>query len=336
MQSYEKPAPSTSSKSSWQARSQTLAAVRRFFEGRGFAEVDTPIAIMANAPELHIEPVPVSFAHPDGQSIQRFLHTSPELAMKRLLAGGMDRIYQLCHVFRDKEWTREHRPEFMLLEWYRTADDQEWLFKDCQDLIVEVATAVRGAPTLLHGQTRITLEPPFPRYTVDELFDEHCGFHVSTLTDRNELRKCAQQALGRGLQPLPYDDLFNLLWLEKIAPVLDARLEPYFVYAYPAPLASLARLAPDNPAVAQRVELYAGPVELANGFVELTDASEQRQRFTRDEAERRARGLRAQPTDEAFLDAVGRMPPAVGMALGFERLLMLLTGAQDISEVLYT
>lgn len=313
-------------------RGAALAAVRTFFTSRGFTEVDTPLAIIANAPELHIEPVPLTLAGPIGP-LARFLHTSPELAMKRLLADGLETMYQLCHVFRDGEWTAEHRPEFMLLEWYRAHEGQQALFDDCEDLLVEVATAVRGAPTLQVGDHHLGLTPPFPRYRVDEVFGEHCGFWPSGALERDDLHARAEQVLGRGLAPMPWDDLFNMLWLEKIAPVLEARNEPYFVYDWPAPLAALAQLDPERPSVAQRVELYVGPVELANGFVELTDAAQQRARFAHDEAERRARGLRAAPTDEDFLAAVGRMPPSVGMALGFDRLLMLLTGERDIAAV---
>ncbi len=315
------------------ARSQILAALRAFFAAAAFKEVDTPIAIMANAPEMHIEPVPIAFKR-DGELVKGFLHTSPELAMKRLLAKGFGNIYQLCHVFRDDEWTSQHHSEFMMLEWYRSQADIGYLFSDPENIIKAAAAAI-GTSELKTARGTISLDKPFYRFTIDELFEKYVGFKVSTCAPDNLPMEHIYKLLGRRLPEMPFDDVFNLIMLEKIDPELEKLDRPYFVSHYPAPLASLSRLDPKNPLLSERVELYAADIELANGFVELTDAQEQRRRFAEEEAERRRRGKVAQPTDERFLKAVAEMPPATGMAMGFDRLVMLLTGARHIDEVTF-
>lgn len=315
-------------------RSKLLFAIRNWFSQNGFSEVDTPIAIMANAPELHIEPVPIAIKK-EGKLQNGFLHTSPELAMKRLLAADLGSIYQLCHVFRDDEWTRQHHSEFMMMEWYRDVADIEYLFSDCENLVKAGAAAL--GVTELHTQGRvIRLDQPFYRFTIDQLFEKHFGFTLSTHATLETLPlDKIYDVLGRKLPKMPFDDVFNLCMLEKIDPVLEQLDRPYFVSHYPAPLASLSRLDPKNPLVSERVELYAADIELSNGFVELTDVAEQRQRFIWEENERRSRGLVAQPLDERFLRDLAHMPPATGMAMGFDRLLMLLTGADHIDQVTF-
>ncbi len=314
-------------------RSQLLSAVRAFFAENGFNEVDTPAAIMANAPEMHIEPVPIAFKK-EGKLVNGFLHTSPELAMKRLLAMGLGNIYQLCHVYRDDEWTAQHFCEFMMLEWYRSEADIRYLFEDPENIIKAAAAAI-GATELKTAHGVIALNKPFYRFTIDELFEKYVGFKVSECAPDNLPMEHIHKLLGRHLPEMPFDDVFNLLMLEKIDPELEKLDRPYFVSHYPAPLASLSRLDPQNPLLSERVELYAADIELANGFVELINEAEQRRRFALEESERRRRGKVAQPSDERFLKAVGEMPPATGMAMGFDRLVMLLTGARHISEVTF-
>ena len=273
-------------------RSDVLATVRLFFRQQGFCEVETPTLVRSPGMEPQLCAVPAG---------ERWLITSPEYHMKRLLASGMDRIYQIARCFREDERGAHHAREFTMLEWYRAGVGYEALMEDCEALLAHLLPLHRGAASLA---------APFERLTVAEAFLRHAGADASAL---------------------PEDDFFRLL-VERVEPQLG-RQRPTVLYEWPAAYAALARLKPDDPAVALRFELYAGGIEIANAFDELCDAAEQRRRLLGEQATRRARGLEVYPLDERFLDAVGRMPAASGIALGLDRLVMLLWGARHIEEV---
>ena len=268
-------------------RARVLRQIRAFFDARGFTEVETPVRIPAPAPEPHIDCPP---------SGDWFLRASPELQMKKLLAAGMERIYQIGPCFRAGEKGRRHSPEFTMLEWYRANADYSDIARDAEELVAEVLRP-RGSAAL-------------PRMTVREAYLRWAGWDPVEAWDQ---------------------DRFDFDMATKIEPNLPKG--PLFLMDYPAPAASLARLKADDPRVAERWELYVDGLELANAFTELTDPVEQRRRFEGARAERRALGEADYPLDEAFLDALARMPPSGGVALGVDRLVMLACGVRDISEV---
>ena len=268
-------------------RARVLRQIRAFFDARGFTEVETPVRIPAPAPEPHIDCPP---------SGDWFLRASPELQMKKLLAAGMERIYQIGPCFRAGEKGRRHSPEFTMLEWYRANADYSDIARDAEELVAEVLRP-RGNAAL-------------PRVTVREAYRRWAGWDPVEAWDQ---------------------DRFDFDMATKIEPNLPKG--PLFLMDYPAPAASLARLKADDPRVAERWELYVDGLELANAFTELTDPVEQRRRFESARAERRALGEADYPLDEEFLDALARMPPSGGVALGVDRLVMLACGVRDISDV---
>ncbi|MFU8818353.1 MAG: EF-P lysine aminoacylase EpmA [Desulfurivibrio sp.] len=287
-------------------RAGMIRAVRRFFDGRGYLEVETPIRIPAPAPEPHLIPQAAG---------SWFLQTSPELCMKRLLARGVPQIYQICKCFRREERGSRHLPEFTMLEWYRAGADYRDLMQECEELLGAVVDEMAGGPLSSVGKRalgELDLAPPWERLSVGEAFLRHAGIEV-------------EQALEL--------DLFEELLVEKIEPHLGRR-RPTFLYDYPAELGALARLSRANPAISERFELYISGLELANGFSELIDPVEQRRRFVADRRKIREAGRRPAPMPERFLDELARMPPAAGIALGLDRLAMILLGADRIDSVL--
>ena len=267
-------------------RARVLRAIRAFFDARGFTEVETPVRIPAPAPEPHIDCPP---------SGDWFLRASPELQMKKLLAAGMERIYQIGPCFRAGEKGRRHSPEFTMLEWYRANADYSDIARDAEELLAEVLKRD-------HADVQ--------RITVREAYLRWAGWDPVETWDQ---------------------DRFDFDMATKIEPNLPK--EPLFLTDYPAPAASLARLKSDDPRVAERWELYVDGIELANAFTELIDPVEQRRRFELAREERRALGEADYPLDEEFLDALVRMPPSGGVALGVDRLVMLACGVHDIADV---
>jgi lysyl-tRNA synthetase class 2 len=278
-------------------RARIVQTIRAFFIDRGFLEVETPQRIPANAPEEYIDPVP---------SADWWLQTSPELAMKRLLAAGYGNIFQISRVWRNSERGQRHLPEFTLLEWYRPHADYTVLMDDCEQLL---ATLV-PAGTLQRAGQPVDMVAPWPRLPLSEAFSRYADCRLSV-------------ALSAG----NYEEVLT----GQVEPQLGTA--PLFVTDFPASMAALARLKPDDPTCAERFELYLGGLELANGFSELTDPTEQRSRFMAAEEVRRAAGKPPIALPEPFLADLQQMPPAAGIALGVDRLVMLLTGAQTIDEV---
>jgi len=312
------------------ARQTMYAALRRFFTAAGFAEVETPLLVPAPGMEPHISACEVAF-RPEtdvGSPRTLYLHTSPEYAMKRLLADGMGPIFQICKVFRNGEVSPSHNPEFTLLELYRPHADYALVMEDLERALAEVERAL-GSPGPFSAL-------PYERVTVRDAVLRHAGVDLRECPDAPSLARAARGAGARlpdQAESPSFDDVFFHLFLQKVEPHLG-RDRPTYLTEYPASMAALSRLKPSDPTVAERFELYVRGAELANGYSELTDAREQRRRLEEERALRGRLGRPAYPLDERFLEAVGRMPPSGGVAVGLDRVLMLLLGASTIDEVL--
>lgn len=302
---------------------------RNFFQTKGFLEVETPAWTLAPGTDPHLDPVAADFIELDhSDSRQRaYLHTSPELKMKRLLAAGSGPIYQLTKVWRNGEVSPLHNPEFTILEWYRPWEGVEEIIQDVEDLVCMT----------LHRESPRYTKAPIRRMTMQDVVYEACGIDILETFDADRFRetlKSRELLSPRLLEARRWDELFFALAVEKIDPFLET-LGAVFVTHWPAPLAILARRHDDDPRVAERFELYIDGVELANGFGELTDPVEQRARFNEDNQARQELGLEQIPLPEAFLEAMEwGLPPSAGVALGVDRLLMLATeGAATISDI---
>jgi lysyl-tRNA synthetase class 2 len=291
-------------------RACVLADVRRFFEARAFLEVQTPVMVPSPGLDLHLD----AFEVKDGDGgAARWLTTSPEYQMKRLLADGCTRIYQITPCFRRGERGTLHNPEFTMLEWYRSHAGIESVMRDTEQLVA----AVTGGTVKL-GDRLIDVRPPLERMTVCEAFARFAGW------PEDETLKAAAGD----------EDRFYLALVEQVEPALERAGHGVFLVDYPATQASLARKKPGDARLAERFELYVGPFEVCNGFGELVDPVEQRSRLVRDQAARRARGLPVYPIDERFLQALARVPASAGNAMGFDRLVAIACGTTEISEVM--
>ena len=322
-------------------RGRILDAVRSFFAERGFVEVDTPALQVSPGLEPHLQAFAIELHDPrDGRAARRYLHTSPEFAMKKLLAAGLPRIWQLAHVFRDGERSATHHPEFSMLEWYRAGASYRDLMDECAAL-VRACQQAAGAEVLSWRGRTSDAGREWQRITVAEAFHQHCAIDLLATApdpDRPDTARLAAAASGTGIAPHPGDDwesLFFRIFLERIEPHLGLGA-PTILYDYPASMAALSRRRPDDPRLAERFEVYACGLELANAFGELTDPIEQRARFIADQARKQALYGHTYPIDEDFLAALEQgLPPCAGIALGFDRLVMLATGADDIEDVLW-
>ena len=330
-------------------RRAATKTVRAYFQAEGFIEVETPAVQVSPGVERHIRPFATTLREPggeEGSAVPRYLHTSPEFAMKKLMAGGMVKIVQLCRVWRDGERSPLHHPEFTMLEWYRAGADYTALMTDCEALLRGVTKAAER--TLQQGenlrwQGRVC-DPskPAERLTVQDAFARHAAIDLlATIDDPASPAPAADKlkakARSQGLYVSDSDtweDVFFRVMLERIEPHLGIGA-PTILCEYPANLAALARKKPGDERVAERFELYACGVELANAYSELTDAVEQRARFDHDRALHAQLYGSAPPLDDDFLKAVESLPACAGAALGFDRLVMLASGASDITDVLW-
>jgi lysyl-tRNA synthetase class 2 len=320
------------------ARGRILSALRAWFRKRGFLEVDTPALQASPGNEVHLHAFATELTAPGGSGSPLYLHTSPEFACKKLLAAGESRIFSVSHVFRNRERGALHHPEFTMLEWYRTNEPYEALMDDCTAIVVEAAKAAGSLQMRWKNRTADPYAAP-ERLTVADAFQAFAGIDLmATLngTGEGNRDKFAAAAQAAGVQVAGDDnwsDIFSRVLVERIEPRLGHD-RPTLLDQYPLPEAAWAQPAQD-PRLAQRFELYACGVELANGFAEITDAAEQRKRFQDAMTERQRRYGEQYPIDDDFLAAVSAMPPASGIALGFDRLVMLLTGAPRIEQVLW-
>lgn len=283
-------------------RALILREIRRFFVESAYLEIETPYRVPAPAPESHIDAI---------GSGDWYLQTSPELCMKRLMAAGYEKIFQICRCWREGERGSRHLPEFTMLEWYRAGCDYQGLMKECEEMIRRVAASVGAGERLVYLDREIDLKGPWERISVKKAFERY-----STVTTGEALLR----------------DTFDEVMVRDIEPRLGAG-RPTFIYDYPAERRALARLKEEDPTEAERFELYIGGLELANGFSELVDPQEQRSHFQEENDYRVSMGRAAYAISERFLEELGNMPPSAGIALGVDRLVMVFTDARRIDDV---
>jgi len=317
------------------ARNRISAAFRAWFAARDFAEVETAILQVSPGNEAHLHAFATELIAPDTSRTPLYLHTSPEFAAKKLLAAGEPRLFTFARVFRNRERTALHHPEFTMLEWYRANEPYGALIDDCAGLMCAAAEAAGTRRFVWRGREADLFAAP-ERLTVVEAFRRYADIDLlAVLDDRDALAAAAAGQEMRVAADDTWADVFSRILVEKIEPNLGIG-RATVLDEYPVSEAALAGPTAHDPRVAERFELYVCGVEIANAFGELTDAAEQRRRFETEMAEKeRVHGERY-PLDEDFLAALGAMPPASGIALGFDRLVMLATGAQRIEQVLWT
>ena len=283
-------------------RARVTQSIRRFFIQEDYLEIETPHIIPAPAPEVHIDAIKVE---------DQFLHTSPELCMKRLLSAGYPKIFQICRCFRHGERGEHHVPEFSLLEWYHTGIDYMGLMDECEKMILFVSHELGFGNKIEYLDREIDLQTPWERISVKEAF-----------------RRFASIDMKKALESERFDEVM----VNEIEPRVGIP-KPTFLYDYPSTLAALSRLKENDPELAERFELYMGGLELANAFSELTDTREQRERFERELQKRQQLGKTAYPFPEKFLQSLPHMPPSAGIALGVDRLVMLFADKSRIDDV---
>ncbi len=307
----------TASPETLRLRAELLAGIRRFCAERGLLEVETPALSAAGVPDLALEQMTVEAASLGAEPY--YLQTSPEYAMKRLLAAESGDIYQICRVFRDGELGRWHEPEFTLFEWYRVGWDEEQLMSEVESLLV-------------------TLLQPYRRLAPAVRISYHAAFHDFLGVDPHADDAQLRAALAREAIDIPAGIGGNGLLDLALSQVVVPRLDPHaisFIYDFPAGQAALARIKSQQPPLAARFEAFSGGIELANGFGELTDATEQRQRFDRDLASRQRSGRHRPPSDERFLDALRHgLPRCAGVAVGVDRVVALAAGLSNVAETI--
>jgi len=319
------------------ARARIAAALREFFAAREFVEVETATLVISPGNETHVHAFATDWVTPAGTRERRYLRTSPEFACKKLLAGGERRIFEFARAFRNRERGALHHPEFTMLEWYRANEPYEVLIEDCAAVLALAAKAAGSKRFSFRDRTLDPFAAP-ERLTVAEAFARYAGIDLSALLPPESTDRFAAAAHAVGIATAGDDtwgDIFSRVLVERIEPQLG-RERAAILTEYPSAQSPLARPKKSDPRVAERFELYACGVELANGFAELTDADEQRERLVAQMDEKARIYGERYPLDQDFLAALATMPQASGVALGFDRLVMLATGATRIDEVLWT
>ncbi|HEX5507127.1 MAG TPA: EF-P lysine aminoacylase EpmA [Pseudolabrys sp.] len=321
------------------ARARIATALRAWFAAQDFVEVETSALQTSPGNETHLHAFRTELIAPSGERDTLYLRTSPEFACKKLLSAGEPRLYDFARVFRNRERGPLHHPEFTLLEWYRANESYETMMDDCAALLAEAAEAAATKSFRYRGREIDPFAPP-ERLTVAAAFDRHASIDLmATISggegDRARLAAAAKTAAVRTADDDSWGDIFSRILAEKIEPQLGIG-RATILYEYPIAQAALARPKAGDPKVAERFELYGCGVELANAFGELTDIDEQRHRFNAAMDEKQRIYGEGYPVDEDFLDALSQMPQASGIALGFDRLVMLAVGADHIEQVLWT
>jgi len=324
------------------ARNRIVAALRRWFEAEGFVEVESAALQVSPGNETHLHAFSTDWVSPAGETTPLYLHTSPEFACKKLLAAGEERIFDVARVFRNREAGALHSPEFTLLEWYRANESYEQLMADCASVLRVTAEAAASLYFRYRGRTADPFAAP-ERISVADAFLRFAGIDLSATLpphpdvepDRDAFAEAGRKIGIRIVEDDTWSDIFSRTMAERIEPNLGLD-RPTILFDYPASEAALARRKPSNPLLSERFELYVCGVELANAFGELTDPAEQRRRFNADMDEKMRIYGERYPIDEDFLEALTIMPPASGIALGLDRLVMLATGATQIEQVLWT
>lgn len=314
-----------------------MKAIRAYFDDQNFDEVETPILQICPVIDTHIRAFSTDLRGIDGQvKATRYLHTSPEFAMKKLMVAGMSKIYQICHVFRNAEGSKRHAPEFTMIEWYRTDADYNDIMEDCVGLLRDCATA---ASIKYYKYKNHQCDPftEWERLTVCEAFTRYADLDLEKyLDDVDGFRDAVAKTGLHVAEDDNWDDLFFRVMDDKIEPQLGMKA-PTFLCDYPISMASLSKPKAVDPHFAERFELYICGVELANAFSELTDAAEQRRRYDIEMDEKERLYGERYPLDEEFIQALEfGLPPSGGIALGIDRLIMLATGAEDIEDILWT
>jgi lysyl-tRNA synthetase class 2 len=320
-------------------RNRIIAALRAWFAARDFVEVETATLQVSPGNETHLHAFAAELVGPGGERQPLYLRTSPEFACKKLLAAGETRIFEFARAFRNRERGAQHHPEFTMLEWYRANEPCETLMDDCAALMAEAARAVSAEQLTFRGKSVDPYVAP-ERLTVAEAFVRHAGVDLLATVaggqgDRTKLAAASAKAGVVTAADDTWGDIFSRILAERVEPHLGLS-RATLLYEYPLPLAALARPKPGSDKVAERFELYACGVELANAFGELTDVAQQRRRFEAAMDEKQRIHGERYPVDEDFLAALATMPQASGIALGFDRLVMLATGAQRIEQVIWT
>jgi lysyl-tRNA synthetase class 2 len=320
------------------ARNAVTKAIRGWFDEQGFVEVETGILQLSPGNETHLHAPRTELRDSAGQAVMRYLRTSPEFAAKKLLAAGEAKIFEFARVFRDRERGDLHLPEFTMLEWYRASEPYEAVMADSVVVIAHAAQATGIGRFSFRGSTADPFAEP-ELLTVAAAFDRFAGIDLLASVQNGSGDRASLAAAANGKVRITDDDswsdIFSKLLVEHIEPQLGQG-QLTVLFEYPAPEAALARTKASDPRVAERFEIYACGVELANGFGELTDAQEQRRRFSLAMDEKQRRYGERYPLDEDFLAAIAQMPQASGVALGFDRLVMLAGGAAKIDQVVWT
>jgi len=319
------------------ARARITAALREFFAAREFLEVETATLVASPGNETHLHAFAADLVTPAGARERRYLRTSPEFACKKLLAGGERRIFEFARAFRNRERGVLHHPEFTLLEWYRAHEPYDALMDDC-GAILALAAKAAGSRRLSFRERAVDPFAAPERLTVAEAFARYARIDLLALLPPEPADRFAAAAHAAGIRTAADDtwgDIFSRVLVERIEPQLG-RERAAVLTEYPSVQSPLARPKPSDPRLAERFELYACGVELANGFAEFTDAREQRARLEAQMDEKERIYGERYPLDEDFLAALAAMPPASGVALGFDRLVVLATGAPRIDDVLWT
>ncbi len=316
-------------------RAAITAATRRFFAAEGFTEVETAALQLSPGNEIHLSAFATQLRAPGGDASRLYLHTSPEFSCKKLLAAGETRLFTLAKVFRNRERSALHHPEFTMLEWYRAGESTLRLYEDCAGLSAAAASAAGVTDFTWRGRVCDPFAEP-EIITVCEAFARYAGIDlVALLGDRDGLARAAALEGLRVVSDDTWSDLFSKILAEKIEGSLGSG-RPTILADYPLSEAALARKSAQDPRFADRFELYICGVEVANGFGELTDAAEQRRRFEAQMTEKERVYGERYPIDEDFLLCLDAMPEASGVAMGFDRLVMLAAGAERIEQVLWT
>lgn len=322
------------------ARGRIKAAIRRWFEAQGFVEVETACLQVSPGNETHLHAFATEFRTESDESHPLYLHTSPEFAMKKLLAAGEQKIFSFAPVFRNGERSALHSPEFTMLEWYRVGEPYTALWDDCAQL-ARLAAEAAGSSQLGHGKQSVPADARQAVLTVAEAFRQFAGIDLFRSISESGVDHAvlASNVAALGIRVADDDswsDLFSRVLIERVEPALASAGQPTILSEWPTHEAALARPTAHDLRVAERFEFYACGVELANGFGELTDAHEQRRRFDAEMTEKQRIYGHSYPIDEDFLAALAQMPAASGCALGFDRLVMLATGANNIDQVQWT
>lgn len=319
----------------YDTRIEIIKLIREFFWSRDFVETDTPIAVKYPGQEPYLNPVPVTFFDPIGKPENFYLHTSPELSMKKLLAAGYQKIFQIVKCFRNNEsFGGTHNTEFTMIEWYRSPGKYQDIMDDTENLFKFVGEKL-GRQTVKYNGKEIDISKKWERLSMKEVWQKYLQVNLDDYLELEQIKKFANDRGYMIDDNYEYEDIFFKIFLNEIERNLGSEI-PIFVYDYPACMSSMSRLCSHDSRYAERFELYMGGLELVNAFGELTDAKDQWQRLEQDRELRVKLGKEVWPVDNDFISALeSGIPPAGGVALGVDRMVVLFTGAKDINEVIF-